>query len=34
MNGTVNPAAPQKGGVGRIDNGIHGELGDVTLINF
>jgi hypothetical protein len=34
VNGAVNPTAPQKGRVGRIDNGIHGKRCDIALLDF
>jgi hypothetical protein len=34
MNGTVDAATAQQGIVGRVDNGIDLQLGDITLDNF
>jgi hypothetical protein len=34
MDGSIYPAAAQQSGVGRIDDGIHGQGGDVGYDGF
>ncbi len=34
MDRPVHPAAAQKGAIGRVDDGVHSEPGDVGLDDF
>jgi hypothetical protein len=34
MDGPIHPTAPQKGGVGRINNGIHLLFGNIPLYDL
>lgn len=34
MDGTIYTAAAEQGGIGRVDNGIHLDFGDITLQKF